>query len=188
MPERQDVDLARCSNDPDERPDMERKKDMTMNKQVSALVIATLLATTAGAAFAQDATTREERRAAVFAELDANADGSVSAEEFAAGANMFARADTNGDGLLTAEEIAASVGERAAQRAERMIARLDTNGDGSLSEDEIKSRRDLARMFERLDANDDGMVSAEEFAEARMGDHGGKRGGLFGGKGHGGNR
>lgn len=163
---------------------------MTMNKQVSALVIAALLATTAGAAFAQDATQREERRAAVFAELDSNADGSVSAEEFAAGANMFARADTNGDGLLTAEEIATSVGERAAQRAaqraERMIARLDTNGDGSLSEDEIKSRRDPARMFERLDANDDGMVSAEEFAEARMRDHGGKRGGLFGGKGHGG--
>lgn len=159
---------------------------MTINKQVSALVIAALLATTAGAAFAQDATSREERRTEMFAELDANGDGSVSAEEFAAGANRFARFDTNGDGLLTAEEIAAAGEERAAQRAERMIARLDSNGDGALSEDEIKSRRDPARMFERLDANDDGVVSAEEFAEARMGGHGGKRGGFHGGKGHGG--
>ncbi len=46
--------------------------------------------------------------------------------------------------------------------------------------------RDPSRMFERLDANDDGMVSAEEFAEARMGDRGGKRGGPGGGKRHGG--
>ncbi len=161
---------------------------MTKNKQVSALVIAALLATTAGAAFAQDTASREDRRAAMFAELDTNGDGTVSAEEFEARADRFARADTNGDGLLTAAEIAAAGEERAAQRAERMIARLDSNGDGALSEDEISSRRDPARMFERLDANDDGTVSAEEFAEARMGGNGGKRGGLFGGKRHGGDR
>lgn len=165
---------------------------MTMNKQVSALVIAALLATTAGAAFAQDATSREERRAEMFAELDTNGDGTISAEEFAAGANRFARADTNGDGLLTAEELAAAGEERAAHRAERMIARLDQNGDGALSEDEITSRRDPSRMFDRLDANDDGAVSAEEFADARMGGHGGKPSGRhdggFGGKRHGGDR
>lgn len=159
---------------------------MTMNKQVSALVIAALLATTAGTAFAQDSDTREDRRSEAFAEIDTNGDGSVSAEEFAAGANRFARADANGDGLLTVEELAASGQERAAERAARMIERLDQNDDGALSEDEIESRRDPSRMFERLDANDDGMVSAEEFAEARMGDRGGKRGGPGGGKRHGG--
>ncbi|WP_439121608.1 EF-hand domain-containing protein [Marivita sp.] len=158
---------------------------MTLNKQVSTLIIAALLATGASTAFAQDNSNREDRRAEAFAELDTNGDGTVTAEEFAAGASRFARADTNGDGLLTAEEIASVGQDRAAQRAERMIARFDTNNDGALSEDEIKSRRDPARMFERLDANDDGSVSAEEFAEARMGDHGGKRGGLFGGKRHG---
>ncbi|PWL33644.1 MAG: calcium-binding protein [Marivita sp. XM-24bin2] len=165
---------------------------MKMNTQVFALVIAAVLATSAGAAFAQDTNMREERRAAAFAELDANDDGTVSAEEFAARANRFARIDTNGDGVLTAEELAAAGEERAARRAERMIARLDTNGDGALSEDEIKSRRDPSRMFEHLDANDDGMVSSEEFAEARMGGHGGKRGdhidkrgGPFGMKRHG---
>jgi Ca2+-binding EF-hand superfamily protein len=188
MPERQVVDLAHGSNDPVHEPDAKGRREMTHNKTVSALVIAALLATTAGAALAQQATTREDRRATVFAELDANGDGSVSAEEFAAGASRFARADANGDGLLTAAEIAAAGEERAAQRAERMVARLDSNGDGALSEEEIKSRRDPARMFERLDANDDGSVSAEEFAEARMGDHGGKRGGGFHGKHHGGNR
>lgn len=159
---------------------------MTMKKQVSALVIAALLASTAGIAFAQDADSRAERRAQAFAELDTNGDGSVSAEEFATRPNRFARADTNGDGVLSAEEIVTAGQQRAADRADRMIARLDANGDGALSEDELTARRDPARMFDRLDANDDGVVSAEEFAELRMGDHGGKRGGFWGGKRHGG--
>ena len=150
---------------------------MTFNKQVSTLVIAALLATGASTAFAHDKANRDDRRAEIFAELDANGDGTLTADEFAAGTDRFARADANGDGLLTVEEIEASGQDRAAKRAERMMARFDANKDGALSKDEITSRRDPARMFGRLDANDDGAVTAEEFAEARMRDHGGKRGG-----------
>jgi Ca2+-binding EF-hand superfamily protein len=157
---------------------------MTLNKQVSGLVIAALLATgVVTSVSAQDATPRADRRAEAFAQLDTNSDGSVSADEFAAGANRFARADADRNGLLSAEEIAAAGQERAARRAAQMIERLDANGDGALSQDEIKSRRDPARMFERLDANDDGSVSAEEFAEARMGGQDGKRGGRDGKRG-----
>jgi hypothetical protein len=163
---------------------------MKVNKQVSAILIATLLAGgVATTVSAQNNDAREERRAEMFSQLDTNGDGSISAEEFANPPSRFAQADTNDDGLLSAEEIAAAGQSRAEDRAERMIARMDTNGDGMLSEDEIGQRRDGARMFDRLDANDDGVVSAEEFAEARMGDRAGRRdgdrGGFFGSKRHG---
>ncbi|MCK0150647.1 EF-hand domain-containing protein [Marivita sp. S6314] len=148
---------------------------MTSTKQVSALLSAALLTTGVGTAVsAQEAGGREDRRAEMFARLDTDKNGSVSAEEFAAGANRFARLDTDGDGLLTAEELAAGGQDRATRKAARMIERLDSNDDGMLSEAEIEARRDPSRMFDRLDANDDGVVSEEEFAEARMG-RGGKR-------------
>jgi Ca2+-binding EF-hand superfamily protein len=161
---------------------------MTQNKQVSTLLIAALLATgVASTATAKNGDMRAENRAQAFAQMDANSDGSVSAEEFAAAGDRFARADTDGNGLLTAEELAAAGQDRAAQRIARMIERLDTNKDGALSKEEIEARRerDPARMFGRLDANNDGVLSAEEFAEARMGR--GDRG-HGGGKGHGGDK
>lgn len=158
---------------------------MKTTKQVSALLIAALVAGgVSTAASAQSNTVREDRRAELFAEMDTNGDGSVSAEEFANAPGRFARADANGDGLLTAGEIATEGQGRAEARAERMIARFDSNKDGMLSQDEIGNRRDGTRFFERLDANDDGVVSAEEFADARMGERHGKRGGFHDGKRH----
>lgn len=151
---------------------------MNKTKQVSALLIAALVATgVTGSVQAQEGNAREDRRAEMFAELDANNDGTISAEEFQAGGDRFARSDANGDGLLTAEEMAAIGGERAMRRAERMIERLDENGDGSLSREEVESRRDPSRLFARLDTNDDGQISEEEFADARemMRRDGGKR-------------
>lgn len=163
---------------------------MRTNTQVSALLIAALVAGgVATTVSAQDTSAREDRRAEMFSQMDSNGDGSVSAEEFANPPSRFAQADANDDGLLSAEEIAAAGQGRAEARAGRMIARMDTNGDGLLSEDEIGQRRDGSNMFDRLDANDDGVVSEEEFAEARMGDragrHDGDHRGLFGGKRHG---
>lgn len=147
---------------------------MTFSKQVSAALIATLLATGAATTVsAQSAGDREERRAEVFQELDANNDGAVSAEEFANRQDRFARADVDGNGILTAEEIIAGGQERAERRAARMIERLDSDGDGALSRAEIEDRRSPERMFARLDTNDDGVVSEEEFAEARMDRRGG---------------
>ncbi|SHH93475.1 EF-hand domain-containing protein [Marivita hallyeonensis] len=148
---------------------------MTSKMQVSAFLIAALMTTgVATGVSAQSNGMRDDRRAEMFQRLDADNNGSVSAEEFAAGADRFARADANGDGLLTAAELSALGQDRAEQRAARMIERLDSNGDGALSKAEIDARRDPARMFERLDANDDGVVSEEEFADARIG-HRGKR-------------
>ena len=52
--------------------------------------------------------------AASFAEIDANGDGVIDAEEFAAaypdaGADAMTAADLNGDGLLSSEEHVAAV-------------------------------------------------------------------------------
>lgn len=148
---------------------------MTRKTQVSAVLVATFLATGfASTVSAQEAGSREDRRAEIFSELDQNNDGSISAEEFVNRPDRFARADVDGNGLLTAKEIAAVGQDRAERRVARMIERLDQNGDGALSQEEIEARRDPARMFERLDANSDGVVSEEEFADARFGKRGGK--------------
>ncbi|MFP7674310.1 EF-hand domain-containing protein [Marivita sp. S0852] len=159
---------------------------MKTSTYISTLIVAALL-TTGGAisVAAQEAGSREDRRAEMFADLDADGNGVVSAEEFAAGVGLFGRADADGNGLLTAEEIAASNQDRAERRAARMIERLDTNSDGMLSQEEVTARRSPAQMFDRLDANDDGEVSAEEFADARMDRRGGKHHGWGHGKGGG---
>ncbi|MBS8228744.1 EF-hand domain-containing protein [Vannielia litorea] len=116
-----------------------------------------------------------------FAELDTNGDGSLSAEELAAGdAVRFARADANGDGEISAEELAAAAQAREearrTQRAERMIERLDTDGNGTVSAEEFAAGRPeraqerraqmLDTLFERMDTNDDGTVSEQEFETA----------------------
>ncbi|MFA8386526.1 MAG: EF-hand domain-containing protein [Pelagibaca sp.] len=161
---------------------------MTLNKQVSALIIAALAASgIATTVAAQDDTARTDRRAQVFAELDTDGDGVVSAEEFANPPSRFEIADANKDGLVSADELAALSQQRSEQRIARMITRMDTDGDGALSEEEFAARQGAARMFDRLDANEDGAISEEEFAEMRRGDHGGKRSGHWGSKrdGHG---
>lgn len=159
---------------------------MNVNKQVSALVIAALVATSAASSvMAQDGAMSADRRAQMFSQLDANGDGTVSAEEFANPPSRFEIADANDDGVLTADELAAMGQQRAEQRVARMIERFDANEDGALSEDEFNARRGASRMFDRLDADNDGAISAEEFAELRMGDRGGKRGGHWGKERHG---
>ncbi|WP_084615387.1 EF-hand domain-containing protein [Roseivivax isoporae] len=109
----------------------------------------------------------KHERGAGFSRLDANGDGTVSAEEFEdpAGAR-FAAADADGDGELTAEEMAAQaetmrVARRDARIA-RMIERLDSDGNGTLSLAEVESRRDRGAMFDRLDTDGDGALSREE--------------------------
>ena len=151
---------------------------MINSKQVSAILIASLLAASAATGVAaQTSGDREERRAEMFQDLDANNDGSVSEDEFVNRPDRFARADTDSNGVLSAEELLAAGDERAERRVARMIERLDANEDGVLSQEEIEARRSPAGMFDRLDANNDGMVSEEEFADARIGHRGGgKRG------------
>lgn len=136
--------------------------------------------------------------AQIFDTVDADKDGKITAEEFAAHRKARAASvDANNDGKLSAEEIAAmhmqGAQDRANARAARMIERMDADGDGLLSAAELASGQGgmPAAMFDRLDADGDGAVSKAEAeaAQARMRDHmqgrGGHHGGHFGGHGKG---
>src|SRR5205823_6654994 len=91
-------------------------------------------------------------------------------EEHAAGAKkMFAQMDANHDGVVTAAEMDAAAKKRGMkpQRDEmssaEKIAMIDTNGDGKLTAAEHAAGSE--QMFARMDKNGDGFLSREECAE-----------------------
>jgi Ca2+-binding EF-hand superfamily protein len=129
----------------------------------------------------------------MFAQLDANKDGQLTADEIPADKKrLFERllrmADKNNDGQLNAEEFAAGLKPRerppavtaeqgaphkeGRPRMERMFKRLDTNGDGKVTLDEVPEER--KEMFKRLltrgDKDGDGALSEQEFMQAIAGE------------------
>lgn len=109
--------------------------------------------------------------------MDANNDGSVTAEERAAAkqakraermAARFDRLDTDGNGSISRAEFdarpdRAGRGPRAGKvgqgpRAERMAARRQARGPVVIAEAQAKA----SEAFARLDANNDGAVTVEE--------------------------
>ena len=122
-----------------------------MLKTAAALVALALLATPALAQgggmgamiMAQDANgdgaiTRAEAeaaRAAMFARLDANRDGSMQTSERPTGqmAQMVARADSNNDGVISRAEYMA--------QPYRLFDRLDGNNNGTLEASELAMLR-----------------------------------------------
>ncbi|WP_166416656.1 EF-hand domain-containing protein [Cochlodiniinecator piscidefendens] len=101
-----------------------------------------------------------------FEELDVDANGEITQEEFAAHrAARFAGADTDGDGFLTVEELTEAMSSRRERRIERMINRMDANDDGKLSVEEMTAPSERGeRMFARIDADENGTVSEAEFS------------------------
>ncbi len=129
-----------------------------------------------------------------FATLDADKDGSVTkAEMDASRATRTAEIDADADGLLSADELAAmqikAFTARATAMAANMVTLMDTDKDGKLSAAELASRPGPERMFDKIDANADGAVTQAEVdaAMAGMMDRGGKHGGDHRG-GHRGDR
>jgi len=86
--------------------------------------------------------------------LDANHDGKISKDEFAARAGMMM-------GGRPAEAGAASPAPgQGAERGARMFDRFDTNQDGFLDAQEVNAM--LARRFARMDANHDSVLTPDE--------------------------
>jgi len=124
------------------------------------LVAAALAATASGPAFAQmgergdqygDATVTKADAVKAgmtrFEALDANKDGTISADEMTAGSRGrggrgLRRADANGDGAVSKDEFAASQGSR--------FAMMDANKDGQLTKAEREEFR--AQMMARMQA------------------------------------
>lgn len=99
---------------------------------------------------------------------DANNDGNITRDEFLAGpTQMFARMDANSDGVISANE-RPQRGERGerGQRGDRPERpRLDSDNNGQISQAEFAAMN-VAR-FERIDANHDGRVTRDEVEAGR---------------------
>ena len=126
-----------------------------------------------------------DRALPTFEELDADASGEITTEDFATlRDNRFAEMDSNGDGSVSEAEFVAAAQTKSAERAAEQFGRLDADGDGALSRDVLESRGRGGmgeRMLSRLDEDNSGGVSAEEFDAGmeRFAERRGKR------KGHG---
>lgn len=179
-----------------------------MKKSTLAVGAAVLAVLTAGAAIAQQAPTRGARG-------DTDADGRVSRAEFVDGRIARLTAiDANRDGTVSAEERQSGIDTRRNQRVSSRFEALDKDGNGSISRDEFTAREPrgdraehaarggrhgmggagrrghggergqgaeargpmtiaaaqtrLTAQFDRVDANSDGFITAEERTAARQ--------------------
>jgi Ca2+-binding EF-hand superfamily protein len=123
-------------------------------------------------ALAQEPWTRQGQSAAIQT-MDADGDGALSAQEYAAGAeSSFRQLDADHDGAVTAAELDTATDEATGMAARSKvstsadhIAALDNDGNGVLSVEENEAgARDA---FAAMDANGDGLLDSTELAVAR---------------------
>ena len=129
----------------------------------------------------------------MFAEIDANGDGSITVEEIEAHrVARFAALDSDANGTVSRQEFMDHAAAQAGERAGTIFDRFDVDGDGTLTRDALEAGRgmgpDTGRMFARFDADGDGTVTVEEIEVVqermmerrgdgeRMGRHGGRDG------------
>lgn len=120
----------------------------------------------------------EAHRAQVFAEVDSNGDGLVSAEEFAAAEgprkHRGGKRPPGPDGQGGRHEMPSA--EQLAAMEATLFEALDTDGDDVLSRSEFslqalseaRAETRKTRFFERADANEDGYLSPDEFPPRRL--------------------
>lgn len=112
---------------------------------------------------------REGRRMdPVFAALDSDHDGVISAEELKLTAVSLKKLDKNSDGKLTEDELRPARGPEGQggpgappqeDLAETLMA-FDKNGDGKLTKAELPER--MQNLFARADADNDGLLTKDE--------------------------
>ncbi len=125
-----------------------------------------------------------------FQQADKDGDGKVNRDEFPGAPEQFDRLDADRDGTLTADEAARGLGRPAPAPAEpakpadpepkkpaaqpepakaqakakaadrlRRLAAFDKDGDGKITRDEYQGN---AQLFDRLDKNGDGSIGRDE--------------------------
>ncbi len=127
----------------------------------------------------------------MFTRFDANKDGTVTLEEFLAGAGTrFTEIDADKSGVVEKTEVETWFGRFAPpQAAAHFLGRHDIDGDGKVTKAEFENP--LKKRFALFDRNDDGKVNHEELALAgpmgggMRGGWGGQQGGGWGGPGQG---
>lgn len=112
----------------------------------------------------------------LFAALDEDRNGELSAKEIAGAAEALKKLDKNLDGKLDSRELQPRFPAMAEQREDDRRAappndalaaqfkRWDRDGDGGLSEEETPER--MRRAFSRIDTNQDGSLSPAELQSA----------------------
>ncbi|MDE3027420.1 MAG: hypothetical protein KGH84_03355 [Paracoccaceae bacterium] len=106
-----------------------------------------------------------------FADLDANKDGVITADEVKAyqDARIVAM-DANKDGFISVDEFVsgrlANLAPTMQERATKMVAALDLNGDGKISIEELAAAP-MSMMFAHFPANADGSITKAEYAQAQ---------------------
>lgn len=119
------------------------------------------------------------RRAEIFALVDSNGDGLVSAEEFAAAElpnRSHARHQGRRGGGYHGESSSEEIALRAEALEENLFLTLDADADGVISRSEfsmpvMREARKAAmksRVFERADTDGDGYLSPDEFPPRRL--------------------
>jgi len=108
-----------------------------------------------------------------LASADADADGLVSAEEFAASvdfsekvAAILIKYDADEDGQITPDEVASVHASAVEERLTGILARWDADEDGQITAEELdavgKGRRGHRFVLEGFDADEDGIITSEE--------------------------
>jgi Ca2+-binding EF-hand superfamily protein len=138
-----------------------------------------------------------------FADIDANKDGVITADEVKAYQDARITAmDANKDGFISVDEFVsgrlANLAPAMQDRATKMVAALDLNGDSKISIEEL-AVAPMSMMFAHFPANADGSITKAEYAQAqermqmmyhgRRGEWRGEMSGRMqqqGGRGHGG--
>jgi Ca2+-binding protein (EF-Hand superfamily) len=101
-----------------------------------------------------------------FSKMDADGDGRISRMEHMAGAQqMFAEMDANRDGFVTAAEMESKgmkhgEHERGEMSASEKIREIDQNSDGRLTS--VEHVNGAEKMFAKMDKDGDGYLSKEE--------------------------
>ena len=125
-----------------------------------ALLIACSLS--ASVCLAQGGAGRADR----FAEMDTDANGSVTREEFIASrGKMFEKRDRNSDGYLDKADVGTRAARRGGERIEQMLEHLDVDKDGRVSRNEFVNED--APLFTRADQDSNGVLDAAEIEKAK---------------------
>jgi Ca2+-binding EF-hand superfamily protein len=82
---------------------------------------------------------------------------------------IFAQLDANHDGQLSAQEFAAFHADPAPPNAAPMLQHFDANHDGAVTI--VEFRAGTLANFDRMDTNKDGVVDAGEMKAAGIGPH-----------------
>ena len=103
---------------------------------------------------------------ALFAEVDANGDGSVMQDEIDTYLDgKVDRADANADGALDLEEFAPLYFEQLRPRMVDAFQMLDADGSGQVTPEELDTR--FGDTVARLDRDDDGSLTLQDGRRSR---------------------